>query len=467
MVTYGFFDSIDGDRKYNADDISNYFLKLISNGVFATPANAMQVQASSGMTVKVSPGWGFINCKWINNDTDFYLTLDESDIILNRADRIVLRLNKNNRMIEIAVKKGTPGENAYAPALQRDETIWELSLAYVYVWAGQTEIVQANIGDERGYSDLCGWVTGLVNQIDTTNLFTQYNSAFWLWFNAIKDSFVPNATLVRQLSASYITTTEHESVIAISNSDYHPYLDVLNVYVNGIRLTPDIDFTVNVSQGGFHTITLAKALHVIGTPVDFEILKSIYAENVESAMTILAQLQQTVPDLQERLISVEEVVYSYTYPNIDGNDTLNASDAALIQTFVSEVGAGNYTNDAEGWTEFAEKNGLNGSIYPDANGDGIVNAEEAAFILEFSANAGLGKYNNSKAGWNAFMMKKTQFDMQTALQKVATELTALQNKFVPVISLTQEEYDTLENLDENTLYVLKQETHNETDDTGI
>lgn len=46
-VTYGFFNSVNGDRTYNADQISDYFLKLISNGVFATPSNAMQVQASA------------------------------------------------------------------------------------------------------------------------------------------------------------------------------------------------------------------------------------------------------------------------------------------------------------------------------------------------------------------------------------------------------------------------------------
>ncbi|MDE5768926.1 MAG: hypothetical protein K2H82_06030, partial [Oscillospiraceae bacterium] len=207
MVTYGFFDSVDGDRRYNADDISNFFLKLISDGVFATPANSMQVLASSGMTIKVSPGWGFIKCKWINNDADCFLTLDQSDMILNRADRIVLRLNQETRLIEIAVKKGIPAEHAYAPDLQRDDTIWELSLAYVYVWAGHTEIIQENIGDERGYTHLCGWVTGLIHQIDTTNLFTQYDSAFWNWFNVIKDGFAQNATLVRQLSAHYVTTT--------------------------------------------------------------------------------------------------------------------------------------------------------------------------------------------------------------------------------------------------------------------
>ena len=40
-IKYGFFNSVSGDRKYNADDISNYFLKLISDGVFATPATCM------------------------------------------------------------------------------------------------------------------------------------------------------------------------------------------------------------------------------------------------------------------------------------------------------------------------------------------------------------------------------------------------------------------------------------------
>ncbi|MDE7122036.1 MAG: hypothetical protein K2O42_07745 [Oscillospiraceae bacterium] len=457
MVTYGFFDSIDGDRRYNADDISNFFLKLISDGVFATPANAMQVQASSGMTVKVSPGWGFIKCKWIHNDMDCFLTLDQSDIILNRADRIVLRLNRNSRDMEIAVKKGTPGENAYAPPLQRDETIWELSLAYIYVWAGQTEITNADIADERWNADVCGWVTGLIQQIDTTNLFAQYDCAFWNWFNVIKNGFAQNATLVRQLSAHYITTTTNESVIAISNQEYVPSLDTLNVYVNGIRLTPDVDFSINISQNGFHTITLTKALDVIGTPVDFEILKSIYAEDIASAMTILIQLQQIASDLQERLVAAEEAVYQYSYPNIAGGDTLDASDAALIQSFTAGVGIGTYTNDLAGWAQFVRDNNLpENTSYPDANGDGVVDVQESSAILEFVANTAVRRYSNSKAGWNAFMLEKTRISTQTTLQRLSTEFQALKSKFVPIVSLTQEAYDALESPDENTLYVIVQ-----------
>ncbi len=457
MVTYGFFNSIDGDRKYNADDISNFFLKLISDGVFATPANSMQVQEVSGMTVKVSAGWGFIKCKWINNDSDFYLTLDESDIILNRADRIVLRLNQETRLIEIAVKKGTPAENAYAPDLQRDDTIWELSLAYVYVWAGQKEITQANIGDERGYSHLCGWVTGRIQEIDTTNLFAQYDNTFWSFFNAIKENFVPNATLVRQLSIIHITTEKKESTIAIENEEYNPYLDMLNVYVNGMKLIPDIDFTINISQDGFHSIILTKALDVVGTPVEFEVLKSIYAENVATTMTELVRLQQKVSELEEKKLDESDAFLPYIYPDISGNGVIDSSVSSWISSFAADCAAGNYTNDMNGWVEFAEENGLNKNIFPDVNGDGVINAEDSALVSGFSSKVGAGNYTNCKADWNAYMLKNTLSDLQEALNRVSARLATLEKSFVPIVQLTQEEYDALEDeeKDEKTIYIIK------------
>lgn len=177
----GFFNSIDGDRKYDADDISNYFLKLISNGVFATPANAMQIQATSGMKVKVTPGWAFINCKWLRLDNDYYITLDKADARYDRVDRIVLRLDPSDdvRAITIQVKKGDAKEKAYLKSLERVKNgIWELSLGYVWVHANTTDIFQSNIVDERPNTNVCGFVTGLIDQIDTTNLFAQYDDEF-------------------------------------------------------------------------------------------------------------------------------------------------------------------------------------------------------------------------------------------------------------------------------------------------
>ena len=285
-VTYGFFNSVDGDRLYNADDISNYFLKLISNGVFATPASAMQVQANNGLTVQVSAGWGFINCKWINNDAPYLLTLDAADVVLNRIDRIVLRLNTNTntRSMTIAIKKGTAGTSPNPPALQRNNGIYELSLAQIYVAANASTITQANITDERANTSVCGYVTGLIDQIDTTNLFAQYDSAFNQWFATIKETLT-TTTLIRQYTSTYTTTTNDESVIPVNISVYNETLDVLNVYVNGMKLTPGVDYT---ESGG--TITLATPLDVVGTPVEFEVLKSVDGSEAESVIDMVYAL---------------------------------------------------------------------------------------------------------------------------------------------------------------------------------
>lgn len=294
-IEYGFFNSINHDRVYDADDISNYFLKLISNGVFATPADAMQVQASMGMTVSVSPGWGFINCKWINNTAAYMLTLDAPDVVLNRIDRIVLRLNADEKLrnMEIAIKKGTLASNPAAPTLTRvPGGVWELSLARISVPAGVTEITQSAITDERGNKELCGWVTGLIDQIDTTNLFAQYDAAFWEWFNIIKDT-VKETTLVRQYTSTYTTVSDNETIIPINISQYNETLDVLNVYINGLKLIFGVDYTITATS-----ITLTRPLDIVGTQVEFEVLKSIDGTGSESVIDIVRQLQLDVEELE-------------------------------------------------------------------------------------------------------------------------------------------------------------------------
>ena len=203
----GFFNSVNGDRKYDADDISNYFLKLISNGVFATPSNSMQVQAAGGMKIKVPPGWAFVNCKWLRLDTDYYITLDKSDVQYNRLDRIVVRLDPSDsvRSVTIAVKKGTASSpTKIVPLTRVTNGIWELSLAQVWVYANSTEIKQSAIIDERANTDVCGWVTGLIDQLDTTNLFAQYDAAFKDFMEDLKSKSPTDGTttITTQLDSS-------------------------------------------------------------------------------------------------------------------------------------------------------------------------------------------------------------------------------------------------------------------------
>ena len=55
-VSSGFFNSLNGDRKYNAAQMSAIFDGLIIDGVFASIGTAFAVKAAGGLTVNVGIG---------------------------------------------------------------------------------------------------------------------------------------------------------------------------------------------------------------------------------------------------------------------------------------------------------------------------------------------------------------------------------------------------------------------------
>ena len=156
-----------------------YFSSFIGNGVFPNPSTGMQITASgSSMTVTMRPGRGWINGYFIFNDADHQITIDPSHSTLKRIDRIVMQLNFFDRAIKIVVKKGVNASSPVAPSLQRDTDFYELGLADILVSNGAMVITQANITDLRLNSQLCGIVQGVVNQVDTTTIFNQYQDWF-------------------------------------------------------------------------------------------------------------------------------------------------------------------------------------------------------------------------------------------------------------------------------------------------
>jgi len=194
-IRSGFFNSVNGDRKYDAARFAEYFASFISNGVFPNPSTNLQVVAQTipDMTVIVRPGKAWINGYILINDGDYVLQLDPADGVLNRIDRVVARYDVKDREIRLEVKKGTFASSPVAPTLQRDADAYELGIADIYVAAGAVSISQANITDLRMNSNYCGIVAGTVDQIDTTGLFAQYQAAFEDWFQELEDVLDDNA----------------------------------------------------------------------------------------------------------------------------------------------------------------------------------------------------------------------------------------------------------------------------------
>lgn len=184
MWESGFFNAVNNDRVYNAEQMSNIFEGLITDGVYESVGNKLAVSPSSGMAVQIGSGRGWFKKRWVDNSSPYQLTLEASDVTLNRYCAVCVRVDTTD-----AVRSAVPylkyseyATNPVKPTMIRTETVNEYCLAYVYIPAGSSAVTAANIEDTRGNNELCGWVTGLIEQLSTTTLFSQWEAIFNDWF---------------------------------------------------------------------------------------------------------------------------------------------------------------------------------------------------------------------------------------------------------------------------------------------
>lgn len=201
MEQCGFFDANlvgeEYDRVYLSQHFAAYFASFIGNGVFRKNANGLQVIALSAPQMKVSvlSGQGYINGYWYENTGNLILNIDNADGVLNRIDSVVLRLGYTERNMWLAVKRGTPAINPTAPSLTRNTDYYELQLATISIPAGSINVTQSRISDTRLNKNVCGWVTGLVDQIDTNTLTLDNISNI----QTDEDKKVPASALVKTM----------------------------------------------------------------------------------------------------------------------------------------------------------------------------------------------------------------------------------------------------------------------------
>ena len=163
-IRSGFFNSVAGDRLYSASEFAEYFAAFIGTGVFPDPSTCLQIVVATGLQVKVKAGKAWISGYILINDADYLETLT-ADAVLNRIDRMVVRLHYSNRTMSIVRKVGTLASSPVAPAITRDAEMYELSLALISVPGGSTTITQGNITDTRGDSSTCGFVSSTITNI--------------------------------------------------------------------------------------------------------------------------------------------------------------------------------------------------------------------------------------------------------------------------------------------------------------
>lgn len=317
-LTAGFFNSVNGDRKYNAESISKYFSGIISRGVLQNYMEKFQVTAGASnemLTVQVRTGKAYFSTgEWVENTSVVKLQLLAASTSLPRIDRIVLRRDKNEseRNVKIAIKTGTPATDPQPPIVSKNDYIEELSLAQIRVAANQTVINQSHIYDERGIDSVCGYVHQLVDNLDTTDLFTQYDYAFNQWFDGLRET-VATQTMIRQYTFQFVSTANDTTEIPIGITQYNQYLDILNVFINGLKLVQDVEYIV---MTGGQKIKLMNGISA-GQTVEFEVLKSVDGSDAETIVDSVANLETQVNEL------IQNHKFDYHCNGVNDNVTLH------------------------------------------------------------------------------------------------------------------------------------------------
>lgn len=245
MWTSGFFNSVNGDRLYNADQMSRIFEGLITDGVYESVGNKMAVQPNSGMTIQIATGRGWFNKHWVENDAPLTLTVADSDVLLNRYVAVVVKVDETDSVRDVMpyLKYSEFATNPVKPAMTRTDTVKEYCLAYIYVKAKTTAITASNIEDTRGNDKLCGWVTGLIEQLSSATLFEQFTEIFNDWFSGLQDLINANteAMLVNALPVS-VTVSLPAANWTASNGVYKQSVTVSNMSATkSVLASPNAD----------------------------------------------------------------------------------------------------------------------------------------------------------------------------------------------------------------------------------
>ena len=190
-LRYGYFDSdivgVDDegmpifDRAETSDLFALLFASLISDGVLASPSTCFQVRAvGDGLNIELAPGFGMVKGHFCYNDEVFPMSLEAAPQKYSRIDRVVMRCNYLERMVEIIIKHGEEAAVPVPPELVRPSAgdYYELCLANIRLTAGQTLLTQSGITDTRADSSVCGYITQLIDHLDTSVFFAQFEQFY-------------------------------------------------------------------------------------------------------------------------------------------------------------------------------------------------------------------------------------------------------------------------------------------------
>lgn len=192
-ISSGFFNSVNHDRLYDAEQFGSLFDGIINDGVYEHVGDAFKVTPNSDVndSVIVGTGRAWFNHTWILNNAQYSITLNPPNLVAPRYDAIALDIDRRDsvRKNSIVVVEGTPASDPQYPSMVNEELHSQYPIAYIRMNPGNSDIISAeNITYNVGNST-CPLVTGPLEVINDDNFFAQMNANFTTFKNDLDEEF--------------------------------------------------------------------------------------------------------------------------------------------------------------------------------------------------------------------------------------------------------------------------------------
>ena len=209
-VTYGFYNSVNKDRAYNAIQMSQIFDGIINDGIYMSVLDHFAVTASGGMNISVGGGRAWFNHTWTYNDSSMLITIDESEFEANRIDAVVLKVDRRDsaRKNEIVVINGTPGDVPEKPIIEDGNDIYYHPLAYITINAAVTVITDAMIENAIGVDPRTQFVTGIIEHVHAEDLIKQWQAEWTQWNEEKRQAYLDWVNQQESDMENWINTQE-------------------------------------------------------------------------------------------------------------------------------------------------------------------------------------------------------------------------------------------------------------------
>lgn len=354
MEKFSFFNDVNDDRVYYAEDWARHLKKYFTNGIFN---NELNVVANNDMTITIKEGDANIEGYRYTNTGDLVKTIDNADGTLNRIDNVVLRLDLTNRLISAQIIKGTFADKPVAPELVRTSTIYDLRIAKISIPAGTTTITQDLITDTRFITSDCGNVISTVQTPDTENLFIQMqtlfekqinelNNNFETWFDSIKNQLDSDAAGNLQNQINNLNSNK------VDNAKYDLDSNNLQLLANG----KNVGDSVHIPTGITDTATGEEDLKIINN-------KGVVKFSLDGKTEQKTYTGKNILDYVSNLKASSDGLTSVI--NDDGSITTSGKPSSNYRTILNSINIIDFLEDGETYTFSQSK--ANDKLYMQMN----------------------------------------------------------------------------------------------------